>query len=127
MFTKWLAEHDDDEGDDDERQEVGFEFLIARGNSAELLDFIEQAFDFVALLVAFLIIADVLQAGRFGRYDRGDPFSVELGADGIAVLRLVHSGLFNAGAPIDGFDHRFGNRRVSRLPDRDSESHRIDF
>ncbi len=29
MFTKLLAEHDDDEGDDNESKEVGFEFLIA--------------------------------------------------------------------------------------------------
>ena len=64
MFTKLLAEHDDNEGDGDESQEVGFEFLIAGGDSAELLDFIEQGFDFVALLVAFLIVDDDLQAVR---------------------------------------------------------------
>jgi hypothetical protein len=55
VFTKWLAEHDDNEGDDDESQEVGLEFLIARGDAAKLLDFVEQTFDCVALLVAFVM------------------------------------------------------------------------
>jgi hypothetical protein len=36
---------------------------------------------------------------RLGRDDRGDAFGVELGAEGIAVIGLVHSR-----APIDGID-----------------------
>ena len=40
MFTKLLAEHDHDEGDGDESQEVGFEFFIAGGDSAELFEFV---------------------------------------------------------------------------------------
>ena len=127
MFTKLLAEHDHDEGDGDESQEVGFEFFIAGSDSAELLDFIEQAFDFVALLVAFLIVDDDLQAVRLGRNDRGDAFGVELGADGIAIIGLVHSRLLDAVARIDGIDKRFADRRVARLPGRDPDIHRIGF
>jgi hypothetical protein len=37
VFTK-LAKHDDDEGEGDEGEAVGFEFFIAGGNSAELFD-----------------------------------------------------------------------------------------
>jgi hypothetical protein len=125
VFTKWLAEHDDNEGDDDERQEVGFEFLIARGDSAELLDFIEQPFDFVALLVAVLIIDDEIQAVRLGRDDRSDAFSVELGADGVTVIGLVHRRLLDAVVRIDGLDERFTDRRVPDLSSGDADSHRI--
>ncbi len=127
MFTKLLAEHDDDEGDDDKRQEVGFEFLIARGDSAELLDVIEQALDFVALLGPFLILADKIQAVRLRRDDRDDPVGVELGADDIAVIGLVHSGVLHAVTRIESFDKRFADWRVSRLPGRDSAIHRLGF
>jgi len=127
VFTKWLAEHDDDEGDDDESEEVGFEFLIARGDSAKLLDFVEQAFDFVALLVAFLIVDDDIQAVSLGRDDRGDAFGIELGADGIAVIGLVHSRLLDAGARINGLEHRFADRRISPLSCRNADGYRVGF
>ena len=66
MFTKLLAEHDHDEGDGDESQEVGFEFFIAGSDSAELFAFVKKALDFVALLVAFLVVDDDLQAIGLG-------------------------------------------------------------
>ena len=71
MFTK-LAKHDDDEGKGDEGEKVGFEFFIASGNSAELFDFIEETLDFVALLVAFLVIDDDIQAVGLGGNNRLD-------------------------------------------------------
>ena len=40
MFTKLLPEPDQDEGKGDESQEVGFEFFIASGDSAELFEFV---------------------------------------------------------------------------------------
>ena len=40
MFTKLLAEPDQDEGKGDASQEVGFEFFIASGDSAELFEFV---------------------------------------------------------------------------------------
>ena len=61
-----LAEHDHDEGDGDESQEVGFKFFIAGSDSAELLEFVKKALDFVALLVAFLVVDDDLQAIGLG-------------------------------------------------------------
>ncbi len=93
MFTKLLAEHDHDEGDGDESQEVGFEFFIAGSDSAELLEFVKKALDLVALLVAFLVVDDDLQAIGLGWDDRGDALGVELGADGVAVVGFVHSGV----------------------------------
>ena len=74
MFTKLLAEHDHDEGEGDESQEVGFEFFIAGSDSAELLEFVKKALDFVALFVAFLIVDDEIQAVRLRRDDRGNAY-----------------------------------------------------
>ncbi len=96
MFTKLLAKHDHDEGEGDESQEVGFEFFIAGSDSAELLEFVKKALDFVALFVAFLIVDDEIQAVRLRRDDRGDALGVEFGADGVAVVGFVHGGVLDA-------------------------------
>jgi hypothetical protein len=58
VFTKSLAEHDDDEGEEDEGEEVVLELFIAGGDAAELFDFVEETLDLVALLVAFLVVDD---------------------------------------------------------------------
>jgi len=125
VFTKLLAEHDHDKGDGDESQEVGFEFFIAGSDSAELLEFVKKALDFVALFVAFLVVDDDLQAIGLGWDDRGDALGVELGADGVAVVGFVHNGVPDAVARIEGVDERFADRGVSHLSRRDADSDRI--
>ena len=92
MFTKSLAEHDADAGEENEGKEVGFEFFIAGGDSAELLEFVKETFDFVALFVALLVVEDDLQAVGFGWDDRCDALGVELGMDRVAVVGFVHGG-----------------------------------
>ena len=87
MFTKSLAEHDDDQGEEDKGEEVGFELFIAGGDTAELFDFVEETLDLVALLVAFLVVDDDLQAVRLGRDDRGDALGLKLGTQGIGSHR----------------------------------------
>ena len=78
MFTKLLAEHDHDEGDGDESQEVGFEFFIAGRDSTELFELVKKALDLVALLVAFRVVDDDLQAIGPGWDDRGDALASSL-------------------------------------------------
>ena len=125
MFTKLLAEHDHDEGDGDESQEVGFEFFIAGSDAAELLEFVKKALDFVALLVAFLVVDDDLQTIGLGWDDRGDPLGVELGAEGVAVVGFVPSGVPDAVARIEGVDERLADRGVSYRSRRDADIDRI--
>ena len=127
VFTKLLAEHDYNEGEGDESQEVGLEFFITGSDSAKLLDFIEQAFDFVALFVALFIVTDTIQAVRLGRDDRGDTLGVELGADGVAVVGFVHGGVLDAVARIESVDEGFADRGVSRLPRREADLDPIGF
>jgi len=127
VFTKLLAEHDDDKGEEDEGEEVGFEFFIAGSNSAELFEFVEETLNLVALLVAFLIVDDDIQAVRLGRDDRRDAFGVELGADGIAIIGLVHRSLLDAVTRIDGINNRFADRRIPHLSCRDTDVYRVGF
>jgi hypothetical protein len=121
VFTKLLAEHDHDEGDGDESQEVGFEFFIAGSDSAELLEFVKEALDLVALLVAFLVIDEDLQAIGLGWDNRGDALGVELGADGVAVVGFVHSGVPDALARVERLAERLADRGVSHLSRRDAD------
>ena len=127
MFTKLLAEHDDDKGEENEGEEVSFEFFIAGGDTAEWFEFVEETLDLVALLVVFLVVDDDIQAVRLGRDDRRDALGVELGAEGVAVIGLIHGGLLDALTRIDGLDDRCADRRIPHMPCRDADIHRINF
>jgi hypothetical protein len=126
VFTK-LAKHDDDEGEGDEGEEVGFEFFIAGGNSAELFDFVEETLDFVALLVALLVIDDDIQAVGLGGDNRLDALGFEPGAEGMAVIGLVQGGLLEPIPRVDGIDDRFADRGISHRPHRDPDIHPLRF
>ena len=78
MFTKLLSQHDDDECESYEGEEVCFEFFVSGSNSSELLDFIEQPFNFVALFIALLVVDDTIQTIGFWRNDGLDALGFQL-------------------------------------------------
>ena len=57
--------------------------------------------------------------------DRGDTLGVELGADGVAVVGFVHSGVPDAVARIEGVDERLADRSVSHRSRREADIDRI--
>ena len=122
MFTK-LAKHDDDEGEGDEGEAVGCEFFIAGGNSAEWFELVEERFDWVALLVARLVINAASQAIGLGGKQRLAALDFELGPAGLAVLGLVHRGPLEPSPRVDGRAERFTARRISPRPRRNPASH----
>ena len=81
-----LPQHDEDEGERDEGEEGAFEFLIARGDSAELFDLVDEALDLVALFVALFVVTDNVESVGFWRDDGLDAFGFQFGTDGVAVV-----------------------------------------
>lgn len=67
-----------DSGKGDETHEIGEEFVIACGDTSELLEFVEEAFDAVALFVDSAVIFVLVSALGHGR-DDGDRIHVENG------------------------------------------------
>jgi hypothetical protein len=76
-------------GEGDEGFEVGFEFFVASGEAAEVLESGEAAFDAIALSIEFFIVAALLFAVGFGR-DHGDhAHGLDVVEDDLAVVALV--------------------------------------
>jgi hypothetical protein len=69
--------------------EVGFEFFVAGGESSEVLEARETAFDAVALSIEFLVVAALLLAVRFGRHDRNRSHGLDVVEDCLTVVALV--------------------------------------
>ena len=63
-------EQDCDGGELDEALVVGQEFVVSGGDTAELLQLVEEALDEVAFLVEGLIVRPSLLSVRFGRNDQ---------------------------------------------------------
>jgi len=127
VFTKSLAEHYDDKGEENEGEEVSFEFFIAGGDSAELFDFVEETLDLVALLVAFLVVDEDFQAVGLGRDHRRDALGLKLGADGVAVIGFVHDGLLDSCPRIKGVNEHFTHWRIPHLPCREADIDHVGF
>ena len=127
MFTKYLAKHDDDQGEEDESEEVGGEFFIAGGDAPELFEFVEETLDLVALLVTGFVVDEALQAVGLGRDDRRDALGLKLGADGVAVIGFVHDGLLDSFLRIKDVDESLTNRCIPHLPCREVNLDHVGF
>ena len=73
-----------------QRQEGSTEFLIPRGNAAELLKLVEEPLHLLAPLVLFRVIGQRLSAIHPWGNDRLNPQLPQKGTDGLTVIGLVH-------------------------------------
>ena len=70
-------------------KEISRELVVASGNAAELLNFIEETLDEVALAIEREIAFALGLAARLGRDDRGDPPRREPVEKSVGVVRLI--------------------------------------
>ena len=99
-----------DSGDQLNRgEEISREFVVAGGNAAELLNFIEETLDEVALTVKHEIAFALGLAVRLGRDDWGDSPCCEAVDKPISVVRLIA----NEG-PLDQRSRAITQRRSDR-------------
>lgn len=88
MLTYFQEKHDETERD--ERSEDNIQFVIARRDSPEVLQMMEQTLDFVPSCVELLVIFPGFPRVRLRRYDRNASFaSDECASHGIRIS-LVH-------------------------------------
>jgi hypothetical protein len=85
--------HSNPEGDDgregDCREEVGGEFVVAGGDSAEVFQAAERGFDAPAFAIALHIVADRAFAVSAARNDRPGAGGLESAAQAIGVIALI--------------------------------------
>ena len=72
------------------RQESSTEFLLPRGNAAELLELVEEPLHLLAQLVLLLVIGHRLCAIRPRGNDRLNPHRPQNVTDALTVIGLVH-------------------------------------
>ena len=88
------------------------ELVVARGDGAEMFEFVEETLN----KIAFAVEGEVAPARGFsvgfGWDDWRDRSRVEAGDEGVGVERLVG----DQSAGIDGFDQRFGASQIVILP-----------
>ena len=108
-------------GKGDEPHEIGEEFVIACGDAPELLEFVEEAFDAVALFVDSAVIFVLVPSLRHGRND-GDCVLVE--NDIVQTVGIIGAiGQYIVG--IETVDQCFGLTDVAALPRRADQAHGI--
>ena len=73
----------------DSRKEGFAQFVVARGNAAEVFELIEKTFDAVALAIARLVIGEFLTASADGGNHRFDAIVVQALADAIGVVAFI--------------------------------------
>jgi len=103
------------------REEVACGFLVARGDTSELLDIIEEAFDEVAFGVEREIAIARLLAIRFWWDDRFDGSNLKAADEAIGVVAFVAEDRF--GPHLRG--EHFGLNDVMDLPTGETEHQRI--
>jgi hypothetical protein len=69
--------------------EVGFVFLVSRGEAAEVFEAREAAFDAIALFVEVFVVLALLLAVTFGRDDGNRAHGGHMLDDGIGVVAFV--------------------------------------
>ena len=97
------------------------ELVVSGGDATPVLQPAETALDDIAVLVGFLVMADVRLAAGFARNDGLDAFLFKKGADGVGVITLVGEELFDAGDEADAF---FRPHAVGGVAGREDESPR---
>ena len=69
------------------------QFLIARGNAAQLFQVVKESFDCFSHLVQIAIVVDHRRPVTLGRDDRDHGLPGQCGANVIAIIGLVHDGM----------------------------------
>jgi hypothetical protein len=83
------VEQDHSAGELQAGEEISGQFIVARGDGTKVLEFVEEAFDEVALAIEREITIARRLAVSFGGNHRGDIAPFERGDEGIGVERLV--------------------------------------
>ena len=84
------------------------EFVVTRGDGPEMLEFVEETLDEIALAIEGEVARARGFSVGFGGDDGGDRSIVEGGDEGVGVEGLVS----DQSAGIDGFDQRFSPNEV---------------
>lgn len=105
----------------DEAHEVGEEFVISGGDAAELLEFIEEAFDAVSFLVDGAIISVLMSALRHGRNDRGRVVVEDGVVQAVGVIGAIGEDI----AGLETVDQCFSLADVAILPRRTDQAQGI--
>jgi len=112
---------DVDSGEGDEAHEVGEELVVAGGDTPELLEFIEKAFDAIAFFIDSAIVLVLVSALRHGRND-GDGVFVENDiVQAVGVIGAI--GQYIVG--IKAVDQRFSLSDIAILPRRADQAQGI--
>jgi hypothetical protein len=113
------VEQDDSRGELNSREKISGKFVVAGGNATELLEFVEEAFDEVALAVEREIACARYLAIGLGRDHRGDPPLGEFVDKRIGVESLVA----DEGARIGMFEQWLPTNQIVGLAWRE---HQVD-
>ena len=120
-FCGQLPEPDHHAGDAYHGQEGLGGFVVARGDAAEVFDFVDEAFDQMAFLVELGIVSDDPSARAVGG-DNGDRAALhQVRPEGIGVEGLVGDQDFH-GQPVE---QRFGLRHFVALAGSEADAQRV--
>jgi hypothetical protein len=114
------SQPDHERRDRDERQKGCGGFVVARRYAPEVLHFVDEAFDEVALSIELLVVGRRLQAPR-ERRDHGVGAEGQEGPDSIGVVCLISDDVLGH----EPFDQCLGLRAVVDLAGREDETQRV--
>ena len=97
------------------RTESAFEFVVASGDPAELLELIEKAFDAVALAIERWIVVQLPTAGVDGRNDRFNAIKSQTLADTVGIVAFIEGGGLEHVVGVETFVERFKLAAIMRL------------
>ncbi len=108
---------DHEGGDCDEAEERRDGLVVARGDAAKMFDFVDEAFDEMAFLVAMLVVGDRLLSRSQGG-DHGVGAESEVRSEFVGVVSLVGDDM----AGDEAVDQGLGLRAVMDLAGRGDQA-----